>query len=100
MIKRNILKISFIFFKNKLKLEDFIKIIEINLNCILFLDFLSICWFFNILLVCIFYDIIKFIVVKIDKDLFKNIFFVFLMNICKYVNVELENFFIVFWNGY
>lgn len=43
MIKRNILKISFIFFKNKLKLEDFIKIIEINLNCILFLDFLSIC---------------------------------------------------------
>lgn len=100
MIKRNILKISFIFFKNKLKLEDFIKIIEINLNCILFLDFLSICWFFSILLVCIFYDIIKFIVVKIDKDLFKNIFFVFLMNICKYVNVELENFFIVFWNGY
>lgn len=35
-------------------------------------------------------------VVKIDKDLFKNIFFVFLMNISKYVNVELENFFIVF----
>lgn len=83
-IKRNISKTSFIFPKNKSKLEDFIKTIEINLNCILFLDFLSTRWSFNTSSVCIFHDIIKLIAVKTDKDLSKNIFFVFLMNICKY----------------
>lgn len=70
-IKRNISKTSFIFPKNKSKLEDFIKTIEINLNCILFLDFLSTRWSFNTSSVCIFHDIIKLIAVKTDKDLSK-----------------------------
>lgn len=99
-IKRNISQTSFIFPKNKSKLEDFIKTIEINLNCILFLDFLRTRWFFNTSSVCIFHDIIKLMAVKTDKDLSKNIFFVFLMNISKHANVESENSSIAPWNGY